>query len=569
MVDQIDHCGDFDRSLHAAQARLTGGLSMTALSLAWADWAAHMIDQPGRQMELAQLAADGWLAIIRQAAGLHFEPKLPDKQDNRFQDPGWKTGPAALISDAFLRVTDFWNQATQNTSGVSEKNERIVNFAARQILDVMAPSNIPFFNPEVLAKAQATSGDSLREGMANFIEDLCHAGRSGAQTLPMQPGKDVAVTPGKVVFRNDLLELIQYEPTEKNVRPEPVLIVPAWIMKYYILDLSPQNSMVKYLVGQGFTVFCISWRNPDASMRDIGMDDYRSLGVMAALDAITVICGDKKIHAAGYCLGGTLLSITAAAMARDLDERLATITLMAAQTDFTEAGELQLFVNESQLHFLDDVMWSEGYLDAQQMSGAFQMLRANDLIWSQMIRRYYLGEKDQPNDLMSWNMDTTRMPYRMHSEYLHKLFLNNDLAEGRFQAGGREISLADIRAPFFVIGTEKDHIAPWRSVYKLQQLNQGDFTFILTSGGHNAGVVSEPGHPRRHFCQLERPAGGLFVPPDEWQSHAVCQEGSWWVVWSDWLSGHSNKSITPPMLGAPKAGYPILAAAPGTYVFQR
>lgn len=568
-VEQTDLCDDFDRSLHAAQARLTGGLSMTALSLAWADWAMHMVDQPGRQMELAQLAASHCSALLRQAAGLHFEPLTPDQKDHRFQDPGWQSGPASLVSQTFLRMANFWDGATTNTAGVSRKNERIVNFTVRQILDFMAPSNIPFCNPEVLTKAQATQGDSLRQGVKNFIEDIRNAGNNKAQELPLQPGKDVAITPGKVVFQNELIELIQYEPSTKTVKPEPVLIIPAWIMKYYILDLSPQNSMVKYLVEQGFTVFCVSWRNPDVAMRDVGMDDYRRLGAMAAIDAITAICGDVKIHATGYCLGGTLLSITAATMARDHDERLGSITLLAAQTDFTEAGELQLFINESQLHFLDDVMWAQGYLDAQQMSGAFQMLHANDLIWSQMIRRYYLGEEGHANDLMSWNMDATRMPYRMHTEYLHKLFLNNDLAEGRFETDGRKISLADIRAPFFVIGTETDHIAPWRSVYKLQQLNQGDLTFILTSGGHNAGVVSEPGHPHRHFCMLERKEGALFVPPDEWQTHATCQEGSWWVVWSTWLSAHSGKAINPPALGAPQAGYPVLDAAPGKYIFQR
>lgn len=569
MTDETGQCDDFDRSLHAVQAKLTGGLSMTALSLAWADWALHLADQPGRRMELKQLAMEGGSALMRQALGLHFEPLVPPGQDHRFQDPGWQSGPAALVSQAFLRVADFWNEATRNTAGVSQRNERIVNFTIRQMLDVMAPSNIPFCNPEVLAKAQATQGDSLRQGMKNFIEDLRNAGNSNAQKLPMEPGKDVALTPGKVVFRNELIELIQYQPTGKAVRPEPVLIIPAWIMKYYILDLSPQNSMVKYLVEQGFTVFCISWRNPDDSFRDVSLDDYRRLGAMAALDAVTAICGSVKIHATGYCLGGTLLSITASAMARDHDERLGSVTLLAAQTDFTEAGELQLFINESQLHFLDDVMWAQGYLDAQQMSGAFQMLHANDLVWSQMIRRYYLGDESQTNDLMSWNMDATRMPYRMHSEYLRRLFLNNDLAEGRFEAGGHKISLADIRAPFFVIGTETDHIAPWRSVYKVQQLNQGDITFILTSGGHNAGVVSEPGHPRRHFCKLERKAGDLFVPPDEWQSRALRQEGSWWTAWSDWLAAHSGKPGALPAMGAPKTGYPVLEDAPGQYVFQR
>ncbi|MDE2238837.1 MAG: polyhydroxyalkanoic acid synthase [Rhodospirillales bacterium] len=570
MPDATEYYSDLDRSLHASQARLTGGLSLTALTLAWTDWAMHLADQPGRQMRLAQKAAQDWTALTRQALGLNFEPLAPEPQDHRFQDPSWQHGPASLAAQTFLRAERFWNDATRHTAGVSVENERIVNFTVRQMLDVMAPSNFPLVNPEVLAKAQATSGDSLRQGARNFIADLHAMGATIAQPLPMQPGKDVAITPGQVVFRNELLELIQYAPAAETVRPEPVLIVPAWIMKYYILDLSPHNSMVKYLVSQGFTVFCISWRNPDASMRDVSLDDYRRFGTMAALDAITAICGaDKKIHATGYCLGGTLLSITAAAMARDHDERLASITLLAAQTDFTEAGEQQLFINDSQLQFLDDAMWAQGYLDTKQMAGAFQMLRANDLVWSQMIRRYYLGEEDHPNDLMSWNMDATRMPYRMHSEYLRKLFLNNDLAEGRFEAGGRKISLADIHAPFFVIGTETDHIAPWRSVYKFQQLNAEDFTFVLTSGGHNAGVVSEPGHPHRHFCKLERKPGDLYLSPDEWQTRATCQEGSWWPGWAAWLANHSGTAINPPQTGAPKAGYKPLGHAPGTYIFQR
>ena len=558
---------DLDRALHAAQARLTGGLSLAALTLAWADWALHLADQPGRQLQLARQAANDAQALPRQALGLSYEPVTPEPQDHRFRDPGWAQGPAAFATQAFLRTARFWEAATTNIDGVSHENERIVNFAARQMLDVLAPSNFPLTNPEVLKRAQESHGESLRQGAKNLIKDLRAAGTSKAQPLPMRPGHEVALTPGRVVLRNELLELIQYAPETETVRPEPILIVPAWIMKYYILDLSPQNSMVKYLLSQGFTVFCISWRNPDAAMRDVSLDDYRRLGTMAAIDAVSAICNGAKLHAAGYCLGGTLLSITAAAMARDGDERLASLTLLAAQTDFTEAGELQLFINESQLHFLDDAMWAQGYLDAPQMAGAFQMLRANDLVWSQMIRRYYLGEQDHPNDLMSWNMDATRMPYRMHSEYLRKLFLNNDLAEGRFEAGGRKISLADIKAPFFVIGTETDHIAPWRSVYKLQQLNGNDFTFVLTSGGHNAGVVSEPGHPHRHFCKLERKAGDLYVPPDEWQSHAYCQEGSWWPDWAGWLAARSGPPTNPPQLG--NAAYPAKERAPGTYIFQR
>jgi polyhydroxyalkanoate synthase len=558
-----------DRTLHAARARLTGGLAPATLGLAWADWFLHLADQPGRQLTLARQAAADWAALARQMLGLPVEQIAPDANDHRFTDPGWQYGPSCFSAQSFLRTERLWDAATKDIPGVSKQNQRIINFAARQFMDMLAPSNIPTLNPEVLAKTQSTYGDNLRRGARHFIEDMRQAGITTTQALPMQPGKDIAITPGSVVFRNELIELMQYSPSTETVRPEPILIIPAWIMKYYILDLSPENSMVRYLTGQGFTVFCVSWRNPDASMRDMTLDDYRRIGVMAALDAVTAICGGAKIHATGYCLGGTLLSIAAAAMARDHDERLATITLLAAQTDFTEAGELQLFITESQLAFLEDAMWAQGYLDSSQMAGAFQMLRANDLVWSHLVRRYYLGEDDHPNDMMSWNMDATRMPYRMHSEYLRHMFLNNDLAEGQLEAGERKISLADIYAPFFVIGTETDHIAPWRSVYKLQQFNAGDFTFVLTSGGHNAGVVSEPGHPHRHFRKLERKPGDLYLPPEDWQSQAVGEEGSWWPAWVDWLATHSGPAVNPPQMGAPQDGYATLEAAPGRYILQR
>ncbi len=558
----------FDRNLHAAEARFTGGLSPAALGLAWADWCIHLAGQPGRQAELCRQAASDATAIWRQALGLPVEPVLPEAGDRRFNGPGWQHGVAALAAQKFLRKERFWSDATSNIPGLSKANARIVGFLTRQMLDVVAPTNMPFLNPEVIAATQASGGENLRAGAANLAVDLRNAGGSN-QPLPLLPGRDVAITPGQVVFRNALIELLQYSPTTETTHPEPVLIVPAWIMKYYILDLSPQNSMIRYLVGQGYTVFCISWRNPDASMRDIGLDDYRRDGVMAAIGAVSAIAGSKKIHATGYCLGGTLLSIAAAAMARDHDERLASITLLAAQTDFTEAGELQLFINESQLAFLDDIMWRQGYLDSSQMAGAFQMLRANELIWSHLVRRYYLGEADHPNDMMSWNMDATRMPYRMHSEYLRKLFLDNDLAEGRMLAGGRKISLADIHVPVFVIGTETDHIAPWHSVYKFLQLNAGDVTFVLTSGGHNAGVVSEPGHANRHFCLLERKAGDLFVPPEDWQDAALSRQGSWWEAWVGWLDAHSGAPAAPPDIGAPEAGFAAMEPAPGEYVLQR
>ncbi len=560
---------DFDRTLHAALARVTGGLSPASLILAWTDWAMHLAGQPGRRLELTRQIGSDYAALMRQAIGLPAETVMPDPGDHRFRDPGWQRGPASFAAQAFLRAERFWDLATKGIPGVSRENERIVNFIVRQAMDMMAPSNFPALNPEVLAKTEASQGENWREGMRHLIEDMRLAGNAAAQALPMRPGVHVAITDGAVVFRNDLIELLQYSPGTERVRPEPILIVPAWIMKYYILDLSPHNSMIRYLVNEGYTVFCISWRNPDASMRDVTLEDYRLAGVMAALDAVSTICVNRKIHATGYCLGGTLLSIAAAAMARDDDARLCSMTLLAAQTDFTEAGELQLFINDSQLAYLDDVMWAQGYLDTSQMAGAFQMLRANDLIWSSLVRRYYLGDDNTPNDMMAWNQDATRMPYMMHSQYLRRLFLENDLAEGRFEAGGRKISLADIEVPLFVIGTETDHIAPWRSVYKIQQLNGNDFTFVLTSGGHNAGVVSEPGHKGRHFCMLERKPGDHYVPPDEWQGQALCAQGSWWPKWVDWLNARGGDWVKPPSMGAPNSGYPILGPAPGTYILQR
>ena len=417
-----------DALAHAVRARATRGLSPAARVLAWQDWALHLALSPGKQMGLWKQALREQQRFARyaldSAANRARKPCVePLAQDRRFADPAWQQWPFNLIHQGFLLQQQWWHEATTGVHGVTQHHERMVNFAVRQWLDIWSPANFIPTNPEVLHALVSSGGASLRQGGRNFVEDLWRLllDEPPAGTEEFVVGRDVAITPGKVVFRNHLIELIQYAPTTSNVHAEPVLIVPSWIMKYYILDLSPHNSMVRYLVEQGHTVFIISWRNPDSDDRDLGLDDYRQLGVMEALDAVNAIVPDRKIQAVGYCLGGTLLLIAAAAMARDGDERLHGLTLLASEADFRDSGEISLFIDESQLAWLEAGMWDKGYLEGNQMAGAFQMLNSRDLLWSRRVREYLLGERQALNDLMAWNTDLTRMPYRMHSEYLRQL----------------------------------------------------------------------------------------------------------------------------------------------------
>jgi len=555
---------DLDRMLHVWQSRFTGGRSPSTVGLAFLDWAAHAANAPFQMAALGRTALAQWQRLAHAAAG-NAPVIAPQPDDRRFAHPAWQRRPYDLLTQAVLLGEEWWDGVVRSPGGVAADNQRIVAFTMRQWLDLVSPSNVPWLNPEVIEATRTSGGANLAAGARNFQRD--HAGASAGRIDGFTVGDNLAATPGKVVFRNALLELIQYAPTTATVDASPVLIVPAWIMKYYILDLSPGNSLIRWLVGQGRTVFAISWRNPGADMRDASLDDYRTEGVMAAIDAVQAICGDAKIDATGYCLGGTLLTIAAAAMARDGDDRLASLSLFAAQTDFTEAGELRVFITADQLDFLGDVMRTQGYLDSVQMAGAFQMLRSNDLLWSHAIRDYLLGEQDVPSDLMAWNVDGTRLPARMHIEYLRSLFLNNDLAEGRFRVAGDPLMLDDVKLPLFVVGTERDHIAPWRSVFKLQFLNDGELTFVLTSGGHNAGIVSEPGHPHRHFRLRVRDAGARTLGPDEWERSTAAQDGSWWPAWNAWLDRHSGRRIAPPPMGVPGAA--PLGDAPGSYVREQ
>jgi len=566
-----------DRAFHAMLARLTGGISPIALSLAYIDWASHLAAAPQRQIEIV---GDAWLRASRvfESALHYFSPGRgpwsmiqPQPQDRRFAKPEWEALPFNLLAQAFLLNQQWWHNATTGVRGVAPQNEAIVEFSVRQVLDMLAPSNFALTNPEVLQKAFQSGGENFVFGWQNWCSDwmrLLSGGRHPGGDQDFVVGETVATARGKVVFRNELIELIQYYPTTEKVHPEPILIVPAWIMKYYILDLSPQNSLVKYLTGEGFTVFMISWRNPGAEDRDVAFDDYRKLGVEAAIAIIGDIVPACQIHALGYCLGGTLLAIAAAAMARDGDTRLKSITLLAAQTDFTEAGELTLFINESQVAFLEDMMWERGVLDTTQMAGAFQLLRSNDLIWSRVSRDYLMGERAPPSDLMAWNADATRLPYRMHSEYLRKLFLNNDLAEGRYLVGGKPIALSDIHTPMFVVGTVRDHVAPWRSAYKIHYQVDADVTFLLASGGHNAGILAPPGDQGHSYQVNIKKADAPYIGPDEWRKTAPLVEGSWWPEWTSWLTAQCGKPCEPPRMGPERVAGEGLPDAPGTYIRQ-
>jgi len=555
-----------DRAARALTARLTGGSSPHAVWSAWADWFLHLARAPGAQLELAERAVENAARVWQAESGF-----VPRAGDRRFEHEGWQRPPFSLWKQAFLAQQDWWEHATGLVRGTRRQSAERMAFMMRQALDVVSPSNHPLTNPEIIERSLATGGQSLMQGARFALED---AARQITHRPPPRPegyeiGRDIACTPGEVVFRNELFELIQYGPATPEVEAEPVLIVPAWIMKYYILDLSPENSLIRWLVSQGFTVFAISWCNPTPDQRDLSLDDYRRRGVMAALDAVESILPERRVHACGYCLGGTILSIAAATMAREGDDRLASITLLAAQTDFTEAGELMLFLDESQVAFLEDMMWDRGVLEPGQMAGAFRALRAESLVWSRAVRRYLMGLEEEASDITTWNADATRMPYRMHSEYLRGLFLENRLSAGRFAVEGRVIALRDIAAPFFVLGTESDHIAPWRSVYKTKLFTDTELTFVLTSGGHNGGILSEPGHPRRHFRIGTRAHGDLYRSPDAWAEATPPREGSWWPEWADWLRRHgSGRRVPPPGIGAPSAGLPSLGPAPGSYVLQ-
>jgi polyhydroxyalkanoate synthase len=576
---QINYAPDpMDLPLKLWLARLTNGISPASVTLAYADWLSHLISSPSKQSQLASSAARSGLQWMNFAAqNWHGEcaPCItPAPNDKRFVAPDWKQPPFQLIAQGFLLQQRWWGEAMTGVRGVSHHHQDVVDFTMRQWLDMWSPSNFLATNPQLIKETVSRAGQNLVHGSANWMRDMVAVLTEGPPrgVDAFEPGRGVALTPGKVVYRNELIELIQYEPTTPDVASEPLLIIPSWIMKYYILDLTPDDSLVKYMVGQGHTVFIVSWKNPGREDRTLGMDDYLGLGVMAAIEAVRHARPNVGIHAMGYCLGGTLLGIAAAVLGASQRNPLITVSLLAGQVDFHKPGELGLFIDESQIAFLEGLMAEHGYLDGRQMAGAFQLINSKDLVWSKLVQEYLMGAQSPMTAMKAWNADATRLPARMHSEYLRRLYLHNDLSEGRYPVRGQPVRLSDIALPLFAVATERDHVSPWESVYKIHHLVRAPVSFVLTSGGHNVGIVNPPTGPLAHpsaFCHFAEFAPGKApAHPEEWLNEAPEQPGSWWPLWDAWLKRHaSGQRIKPPRIAAlMNRGKPLLA--PGTYVHQ-
>ena len=538
---------------------------------AFMEMTARMISDPTKvmqaQMNLWQDYMNLWQSTTRRLMGDATEPAAkPERGDRRFNDPAWDDNQLFdFIKQSYL-LTARWMQSTvREVEGLDDKTAKKVDFYTRQFVDAMAPSNFVMTNPEVLRATLESGGENLVKGLRNLLEDLERG--KGNLSIKMtdyeafEVGKNIAVTPGKVVYQNDLIQLIQYEPTTEKVHKRPLLIIPPWINKYYILDLRPKNSFIKWAVEQGLTVFVISWVNPNAKLAKKSFEDYMLEGPYAALDAIEQATGEKDANVVGYCLGGTLLASTLAHMAVKGDDRFKSATFLTTMTDFTEAGELGVFIDEEQLAALEEEMGKRGFLEGSQMATTFNMLRANDLIWSFVVNNYLLGKDPFPFDLLYWNSDSTRMPAEMHSFYLRRMYQENLLVRpGAIELDGVPIDLGKIKTPSFMLSTREDHIAPWMSTYSATQLFGGPVRFVLAASGHIAGVVNPPASGKySHWTNTKNPGD-----PETWLRGAEEHAGSWWPEWYKWLGRKSGAKIAARVPGDGKLK--VLEEAPGSYV---
>jgi len=502
------------------------------------------------------------LNMLRRFAGEKPDAAAtPGSGDRRFADAAWQENPMlASMAEAYLmRARSALDLV--DVSRVPEATQRKARFALGMLMDALAPTNVPWINPAVVREAMNTGGASLVRGMENFIEDVRTNGGRPRQvdTAQFEIGKNIAATPGRIVLRNELIELIAYEPQTSTVFEQPLLFSPPWINKYYIMDLAPKRSFAEWAVTHGFTTFCISYRNPDESMARLTMDDYFRLGLLAAIDRVQELTGAKTVNLAALCLGGTMAALALAYFAqRGERKRIGWTTLTNALVDFSEPGELGVFTDEQTIERLEGKMAERGFLEATEMSGTFDWLRGNDLVWNYVVTNWYMGRKPPAFDILAWNTDGTRMPAAMHSQYLRSCYLQNALVrKAAFSLLGEPIDFAKVTTPLYVLGAETDHIAPWRATYRTTQVVGGDARFVLTSSGHVAGIVNPPDNPKASYWTVDEPIKG--VSADEWRRNAQKHQGSWWEDWAAWASARSGKRVAPPEL-------PPGDPAPGGYV---
>ena len=544
------------------------------IASAFMEMTARLIANPARlvaaQMGFWQDYMTLWQNTARRIMGAETEPVIDaSSTDRRFKDDAWRENEVFdFIKQSYLLSARYVQDVVRQVDGLDAKTAQKVDFYSRQFVDAMSPSNFLLTNPEVLRKTAETGGENLLKGLNNLLSDLEQGkGRLRIRMTDMAAfklGENIGVSPGKVVFQNDLMQLVQYTPSTEKVLKRPLLIAPPWINKFYILDLRPRNSLVRWAVAQGHTVFMISWVNPDEKLAEKGFEDYMKEGYLAALDAIEQATGEREVNAIGYCLGGTLLASTLAYMATKKDNRIRSATFFVTMMDFAEAGELSVFIDEEQLKALEGKMNKRGYLEGSEMATTFNMLRANDLIWSFVVNNYLLGNDPFPFDLLYWNADSTRMPARMHSFYLRKMYQKNLLAEpGGISLAGVPIDLRKIKTPAYFLSTREDHIAPWKSTYRGTQLLGGPKRFVLAASGHIAGVVNPPdGGKYSHWINTDLPAD-----PEEWFKGATEIAGSWWPDWHRWVTALAKEQVPARVPGEGKLK-PI-EDAPGSYVQVR
>ena len=548
-------------------------LEPAVISKAYQELWQQMLTNPARlveaQVTLWQDYAKLWENTARRMAGEEVEPAVtPAAGDRRFTDDTWSENPLYdHIKQSYLLASKFMLSTVRETDGLDPHTAQKVDFYTRQFVDALAPTNFAMTNPEVARRTVETGGENLVQGLANMLEDLERGqGRLRIRMTDLEKfklGENVAVTPGKVVCENDLMQLLQYSPTTATVRTRPLLIIPPWINKYYILDLRPKNSFIRWAVDQGHTVFVISWVNPDERLAGKRMDDYLLEGPIAALDAIEQATGEDRVNAIGYCLGGTLLAATLAWLKARQRPTIESATFFTTMVDFEAPGELGVFIDEEQLALVEESMQETGYFDGAKMAEAFNLLRANDLIWSFVINNYLMGKDPFPFDLLYWNSDSTRMPRAMHSAYLRDMYQHNRLREpGGISLDGVPIDLTTIDLPIYILSTREDHIAPWRSTYAATRLYRGPIRFVLAMSGHIAGVVNPPAANKYGYF-----TGELAATPEAWLESATAHDGSWWPDWDAWVSEHDGGETAPREPGA--GALPVIEDAPGRYVKVR